>query len=185
VEDNLKMIPDLSRRKSDSFTAGFTIVELIAVIVIVALIAAVSGPRFFDINVFQQRGFFDETLSSIRYAQKYAVATGCAVQVAVAGNSYTLTQVPTAAFNPNDPAPCNTPPYTGGVSDPTNAGNNFTRTAPTNMTLTSIPATFVFCPRGDTSTGACTGNYANVIPDPAIDVNGQIINVRGATGFVE
>jgi MSHA pilin protein MshC len=163
---------------------GFTIVELIAVIVIIALIAAVTGPRFFDVNIFRERGFFDETISAIRYAQKYAVATGCAVQVAVAGNGYTLTQVPIAIFNPNDPAPCNTPPYTGGVSDPVNAGNNFTRTAPTDVTLTSIPATFVFCPRGDTSAGACTGNYLNV--EVAMLVNNtQPITVFGATGFVQ
>jgi len=176
---------NLFKRGRSSCTAGFTIVELVAVILIVGVIAAVAGPRFFDVNIFRQQGFYDETIAAIRYAQKYAVATGCAVQVAVAGNGYTLTQVPSAAFNPNDYSACNTPPYTGGVSDPVNVGNTFTRTAPTDVTLTSVPATFVFCPRGDTSAGACTGNYANVIPDPAIDVNGQIINVRGATGFVQ
>ena len=176
---------DLSYRARASRTAGFTIVELVTVILIVGVIATVAGPRFFEINIFRQQGFYDETIAAIRYAQKYAVATGCAVQVAVAGNGYTLTQVPSAAFNPNDYTACNTSPYSGGVSDPTKEGNSFTRTAPTDVTLSATPATFVFCPRGDTSAGACTGNYANVIPDPAIDVNGQIINVRGATGFVQ
>jgi MSHA pilin protein MshC len=182
VESYFKMIPDRSRRKCDAFLAGFTIVELIAVIVIVGLIAAVSGPRFFDVNIFRQKGFYDETLAAIRYAQKYAVATGCAVQVVVAGNSYTLSQVAMGTYNLADYTACNTPDYPTPIKDPTNTGN-FTRTAPTDVTLTSAPATFVFCPRGDTSAGACTGTYANV--NVTLNVNAQAINVRGETGFVE
>jgi MSHA pilin protein MshC len=174
---------NLFKRGRSSCTAGFTIVELVAVILIVGVIAAVAGPRFFDVNIFRQQGFYDETIAAIRYAQKYSVATGCAVQVAVAGNGYTLTQVPTATFNPNDYATCNTPPYSGGVSDPTKAGNSFTRTAPTDVTLAAAPATFVFCPRGDTSSGACTGAYPNT--NATINVNAQTITVWGATGFVQ
>jgi MSHA pilin protein MshC len=162
---------------------GFTLVEMIVTLIIIALIAAVSGPVFFNINTFREGGFYDETVSALRYAQKYAVATHCAVQVQVAGNGYTLTQIPLAAFVPNNPATCNTPPYSGGMRDPTNTGNAFTRAAPADVTLTSAPATFVFCPLGDTSAGACTGNYVNV--NVALSVNARPITVWGATGFVQ
>jgi MSHA pilin protein MshC len=183
AESDIEMTSHPYMPKRTACSRGFTLVELISTILIIALIAAVSGPRFFDINVFQQQGFYDETISAIRYAQKYAVATGCAVQVTVAGNSYTLTQIPLAAFVSNNPATCNTPPYTGGFSDPSNAGNNFARAAPAGMTLNSVPAAFVFCPLGDTSAGACTGTYANV--DVTLSVNAQPITVWGATGFVQ
>lgn len=164
---------------------GFTLVEIIATLVIIAAAAATVGPRFFDINVFRERGFFDETLASVRYAQKLAVASGCAVQVQVASNSYTLFQVPVAAYVPGNPVTCNTPPYSAAIKDLTNPVNSFTRTAPPDVTLTAVPATFVFCPRGDTSSAAvaCTGNYANVTA--TLNVNGRSMQVWGVTGFVQ
>jgi len=59
---------------------GFTIVELIMVIVILGIISAVALPRFFDRNTFDERFYFEEVLSSVRYAQKLAVASGCYIR---------------------------------------------------------------------------------------------------------
>lgn len=65
-------------------------VELIVVIVIAGILAAVVGPRFFDRQVFDERLFFEESLSAARYAQKLAVASGCPIRTQVSDTGYAL-----------------------------------------------------------------------------------------------
>lgn len=54
--------------------AGFTLTELVTVIVIAGIMAAVAIPRFMSGHGFEARGFRDETVAALRYAQKSAVA---------------------------------------------------------------------------------------------------------------
>lgn len=49
-------------------------VELILVIVIVGILSAIAIPRFTTRVEFDARGFFDQTLNMVRYAQKVAIA---------------------------------------------------------------------------------------------------------------
>lgn len=69
---------------------GFTLVELVTLITILGIISVSALPKLFNYSVFQERGFFDEALNALRYAQKLAVATGCNVQVVTGGNQYQL-----------------------------------------------------------------------------------------------
>jgi MSHA pilin protein MshC len=54
--------------------SGFTIVELVAVMVIVGIVAAISAPRFVGIDAFDARGSYGTLTAALRYAQKTAIA---------------------------------------------------------------------------------------------------------------
>jgi len=69
---------------------GFTIVELIMVIMILGIISAVAVPRFFDRKVFDERFYLEEALSTVRYGQKLAVASGCPIAFQIDTSGYSL-----------------------------------------------------------------------------------------------
>ncbi|QDC43428.1 prepilin-type N-terminal cleavage/methylation domain-containing protein [Methylophilus medardicus] len=53
---------------------GFTLVELVVVIAVMAVLVAISAPRFANGDIFETRGDAGLLSSTIRYAQKTAVA---------------------------------------------------------------------------------------------------------------
>jgi len=71
---------------------GYTLVELVTVIVILGILAAMAVPRFADHVVFEERGFYEEVVAALRYGQKIAVGSGCPVQVSIDASGYALAQ---------------------------------------------------------------------------------------------
>lgn len=69
---------------------GFTLVELIVVIVIVGIVALIAAPRFFAQADYDARRFHDMALSAIRYGQKTAIAQHRNVFVVATAGSVSL-----------------------------------------------------------------------------------------------
>ena len=65
---------NLEQRARIARARGFTMIEMVTVIAIMGLLAAVIGPRFVGRDAFASRGFYDEAQSVVRYAQKTAIA---------------------------------------------------------------------------------------------------------------
>lgn len=81
---------------------GFTLIELIMVIVLLGVLAVFAAPRLFNSSDFYARGFHDETLALLRYAQKAAIAQRRTVCVAFTSSSATLSIARNAATSTCD-----------------------------------------------------------------------------------
>src|SRR5665647_2470350 len=65
--------PDHSGSGGGASQRGFTLIELIMVMVMLGVLAVFAAPRIFNSGDFYARGFHDETLGLLRYAQKAAI----------------------------------------------------------------------------------------------------------------
>ena len=82
---------------------GFTLVELIIVIVLLGVLAVVAAPRIFNTGDFNTMGFKDQTLSLLRYAQKVAIAQRRTVCV-----TFTISTAQLRIASAAETASCNT-----------------------------------------------------------------------------
>ena len=93
---------------------GFSLVELILVMVIAGILATVAVPRLIGRTSFDTRGFSDQLAATVRFAQKLAVSQRRDVSVHLTANDATLcydTIAPCAAAS-QAPGPGGEKPYT-------------------------------------------------------------------------
>ena len=110
-------------------TAGFSLFELIIVIVLLGILSVFALGGLFDQDEFAARGFFDDTVNAVRFAQKLAISTGCEVRVATNASGYQLLQSST----------CIASDFANPVVNPANRGNNYANlNAPGGFNLSPI-----------------------------------------------
>jgi prepilin-type N-terminal cleavage/methylation domain-containing protein len=76
---------------------GFTLIELIAAVTIIAILAAVALPRVTAATPFAERGYADVVAASLRQARATAMASTCDVQFTIDAVGYRAVQRAAAA----------------------------------------------------------------------------------------
>jgi MSHA pilin protein MshC len=151
---------------------GFTLVELVTVMILLGILAVFAMPNLDVARGFDATSFRDRVAASLRFAQKSAVARRRMLCATVAPASLTLSA--DASFGAGTCA--------NAVAGPD--GKNPAATAPSaTVTLTAVPAgPLYFQP-----SGVVTSDTAGKVPtNYALTVTGQaVIYVNGATGYVD
>ena len=151
---------------------GFTLVELIMIMVIVGIMAAMAVPRFFDADIFRSRGFADQVQASLRYAQKMAIAKRRYVCVDFGANSVTLTYDPIAPGTAHQVmAAC-----PGGSALASPGGEASYSISSSNASFSATPAAFYFDALGRPSFAANQTVTVNNAPDSIV--------IEAETGYV-
>ena len=95
--------------------AGFSLFELVIVIVLLSIMSVFALGSLFDADEFAARGFFDDTINAVRFAQKLAISTGCEVRVSTSATGYQLLQS----------SMCSLSDFADPVANPATRGNNY------------------------------------------------------------
>jgi MSHA pilin protein MshC len=145
--------------------AGFTIVELVVVIALMAALATIAAPRLVGTGL---RGALAarELQAAVRHGAKLAIGTGCTIQVSIAGDTYTVSRAAGGGCTP------------GSVIDPRTNQPGYTGSVPGGIASSS--ADFAF----DALGRVIDPLSRTPIPQVTLTASGLSIVVEGETGFV-
>lgn len=151
-----------------SQNSGFSLIELLTVVILLGILAVVALGRLGNPDALVARGFFDDTVAAVRFAQKLAVSSGCDVRVVTTASGYALRQSST----------CTADDFTSPVANPADRGSNYANNSiPAGFGLTA--GTITFNSRGEREAG---GPPVFVLTDGGTSYS---FRVHAVTGLVE
>lgn len=147
---------------------GYTLIELVIVMVVLGTLASVAGTRFFTQQPFSERGYADELAAALRFTQKAAVITGCPARLTVNAASYAASQQ-AASGNTCNPSDTTWPTAVLGPDGVTLQG-----AAPSGLTA-SPSGIYQFDAQGRLAAS----------PGTTLTIGTRSITIDAATGFIQ
>lgn len=149
---------------------GFTLIELIMVIVLLGILAAYAAPRIFNRSDFDARGMHDMTMAYLRYAQKTAIAQRRTVCLTLSSGGISL-QVSNAA---------NT--YGCASATALNGPDGKAALAVSGVSYSTVPSSFSFDGLGQpvNSSGTALASAQTFV----VSGSGRTVTVEAGTGYV-
>lgn len=144
---------------------GFTLIELVTVILLLSILSIAALSRFDGLTVFEEKAFFDEVTNALRYARKLAQSTGCSVQVSLTSTSYQLKQG----------SSCASSTYDRNVLNPADRTVAYQNSSPPQGITISPAAVFLF-----TAQSTVTG----LLTDTSFSIGSNSFTVHKHTGLV-
>jgi MSHA pilin protein MshC len=151
-----------------SVSAGFSLVELVVVLILLGIMSAVFIPRWQGGSGLEERGFRDQVVAALRYAQKSAIAARRTVCAGFATSPSVLSVRISSAYGAPD---CSTGSALVGPD-----GQDLVLTATPPAAFASVPGSVIFDAAG--RPGAAASISFAGLPG-ALD-----INVAAETGYV-
>ena len=125
---------------------GYTLLELVAVLIVIGVLAAVLAPRFIEASAFEGGTTADKLLVAARYAETLAQNQGVTTSLTVGANSFSVTQNGAA------------------VPDPTLQSSTY---------VTPIPAGVVISPKATVSFSRMESSQSVTVPTTRFTITGS------------
>lgn len=140
--------------------------ELLVIVVLLGILSVTVLSRF-DASSFRTAGFEQEVRAAIRFAQKFAIMSGCDVQVDISAGGYALRIRDDAAGT----LPCQDAVGAFGTDLPNpSTGSAYAGAPPSGVTVGNLA--FIYDRQGRPSA------------DGAVAVGADTVTVEAGTGFV-
>jgi len=160
-----------------SIQSGFTLIELITVIILLGVISSIALPRFFNTSAYKARFAVDDLRIALQLAQKTAVSSGCTTQVNITSSLYQVWTDSNCGTGVAD--------FTTPLQHPSDSGQ-YQLSFPDSVSITSPATPFLLQFQSDGRI-----EYNNVAINTALnlqinqDGTARSISLNGSTGFVE
>jgi MSHA pilin protein MshC len=147
---------------------GYTVVELVVVLVVLGIVAANAMPRFFQVSSFEEMGYADELLGAVRYAHRLELSSRCDTRVSISTTGYAVYQRANS---------CKSGQFSRFVTRP--GAGNWQGSAPNGVAIGTLD--LYFDAQGRPHDHASGTLYNN---SETVSVGGRTVTVEHTTGYV-